>query len=113
MADANGHVDMVFNEIYDVIEKHDAHVDLRIGGKEREHDRRHMQLAEHDRGGDQEVAAGCAIFAGRRTLGLVELLKHAPTGRNESFASVGEKQFTAGPDHELRAQTRLELRYVP
>src|SRR6516164_7930318 len=109
MADANGHVDMVFNEIYDVIEKHYAHIDLRIGSKEGEHDRRHMQLAEQDRGGNQEVAAGCAIFPGRRTFGLVEFLKHAPTGCNESAAGFGQQQFAVGPDHELRAQTRLEF----
>src|SRR6516225_7238001 len=113
MADANGHVDVVFNETDDVIEKHHANIDLRISGKKREHDRRHMQFAKHDRGSDQEVAAGRAIFAGCHTFGLVELLKHAPTGRNESDASVGEQQFAAGADHELRAKTRLELRYVP
>src|SRR5262249_14739520 len=97
----------------DVIEKRHADVDLGIGRKEWEDNRRHMQLAEHDWGGDQEVAPGCTIFAGRRAFGLVELLKNTSTSRNEIVASVGEQQFAAGPDHELRAQTRFELRYVP
>jgi hypothetical protein len=60
-------------------------------------------------GGDQEVAAGPAIFPGRRTFGLVEFLKHPPTGRNESAAGIGQQRFAVGPDHEPRAQTRLKL----
>ena len=90
LADPHGEVDMVFGETDDAVVEHQPDVDLGIGLEELDDDRQHMQPAEHQRRGDDEVALRRGIFARRGALGLRDIVEDAPRRGDVVAAGIGE-----------------------
>src|SRR5882724_12624199 len=109
-ADPNGEIDRLLQEIDRAVGEHQPDVDVRIGPEERRHDRQHVEAAEDDRRGDDEIAFRRAVFACRGTLGFADLFENPPAGGDVGSPRIGEREATVRPLEELRLEMRLEFR---
>ncbi len=103
---------MVLDHVDHLIGQDQSHIDLGIVLQEVEHDGLDMHASEHDRRRQQHVAARDAVFAARDTLGLAQLLQHAPAAGDIGAARFRQQELTAGSHDELRAQMRLKIRHT-
>ena len=62
-ADPDREINMVFYEVHQTIGQHDLDVYVGVVLEERRYDRKDVQPSEDDRGGDDQVAFGCTVFA--------------------------------------------------
>ena len=79
-ADPNGEIDMLFQKIDCPICEHQPDIDVAIGLEECCDYRQHMQAAEDDRCGDDQVSLRRALLACGGSLGFVDLLENALAG---------------------------------
>ena len=112
VADAQGDVDLVVEEVGHAVGQHqlDGHF-----GERREEggdDRQDVQPAEHDRGGDDKVALGLGVLAGRGALGLVQLLQDRLGRRDVGPAGGRQLQALGRADQEIRLQVAFELGHL-
>ena len=82
LADANGDIDMLFEQIDDAVGLHQPDVDVGIGLEEVGDDRQDMQAAEDDRCSDDQVAPRRAVLTGCCALGFSDLFEDALAGRD-------------------------------
>jgi hypothetical protein len=108
-ADPHRHVDVRVDQVDVAVGERESHVDLRVAGQALDHDRQHVQAAEGDRCGHDQLAAGRGVFPGRGPLGLGHLLQDAPAGRHIGLAGVGERQLAGGAHQQPRAEPRFQL----
>lgn len=68
-----------------------------------------MQAAEHDRRGNDEIAARRAVFARRRALGFANVFEDALAGGDVRTPGFGEGEATAGAVDQPGLEMRLKL----
>ena len=112
-ADPHRDIDMRLDQIDHLVGQHQPDRHIGIGGEEGVDDRRDVELAEHDRRGDQQFAARGAILAARGALGIPEIVEQPPGDRDERLAGLGQDQLAAGAHEQLRAEMRLQVRHAP
>ncbi len=108
-ADADGDVHVSFDEVDHLVGEDEADGDFGVGGEEGVDDGRHVEFAEHDGGGDEELAAGGAVFAAGGAFGVGEVFDEAAGGGDEGFAGFGEDELAGGADEELGAEMGFEV----
>src|SRR5665213_1448015 len=69
-----------------------------------------MQSSKHNGCGDDQIALGRAVFAGRRTLRISDLFENTLARRDISFPGVGERQLARRADEEPRVEVRFKIR---
>jgi hypothetical protein len=110
---ARGDINMVVDQVHDGVRQNEPDVHIGVGPQELQHDRQDVQLAEHDRRGDQQFAARRPVLAGRGALGFFQIVQDAAARLDEGLAGIGQQQLAAGAHDHLRAQVRLQLRHLP
>ena len=93
IADTQGEVDLIVEEVGHAVGQHqlDGHLGERC--EEGDDDGQDVQPAEHRWGGDDKVAFGLGVLAGRGALGLVQLLQDS-LGRGD-VGPAGWRQLQA------------------
>jgi hypothetical protein len=100
---------MVIDQVEIAVGQDQLHVDLGPLDQKVDDDRENMQPAEDDRRGDEKVAPGRGIGAGRCALGFANFLKDAFAGGDIGCAGVGENESARRAGQEPRLEAGFEL----
>ena len=68
-----------------------------------------MQAAEYDRGSDDELASGCAVFAGCRPLRLVHVFEDALACDDVVASRVRQCELSGRPAQQPRLDMRFQF----
>ncbi|GAA0265207.1 hypothetical protein GCM10009127_00470 [Alteraurantiacibacter aestuarii] len=109
LANPDGQIHLVFNQIDNVIRKSQAHVDFGKVIEKVEHDRLNVQPPEHDWRRDQQVSARRAVFTRGSALGLIEFVQHTPASGHEGVAHIGQYKLATGAHDKLRTKVSLKV----
>ena len=109
LADPHRQVDMIFGEADVAVVEHQPDVDLGIGLDEFDDHRQHMQPAEHQRRGDDQLALRRAYSPAAARSASPTSSRMRRAGRDVVAAGIGQLEAAAGAVDQPRAEMRLEL----
>src|SRR5215831_15613334 len=101
---------MRFPKIDDPIWESQLDSDVPIGLEEGRDDRQHVQAAEYDRRGDNQVSLRGAVLARGGALGFVDLLEDTLACLHVGSTRIGQRKPTGRPVEQPPPEMRLQIR---
>ena len=108
-ADAQRSVESFLHQVDRPVEQRERHGHIGETLEKLDHDRDHVQSAEHDRRGDAQFAARCAPLPGGRAFDLVEFRQHPARARQEARAGIGQADRPGGAIEQPDAKAGLQF----